>query len=259
MSLDDRHAFALDLALRAGRLARSMRLGLAPIAAKSAIDFCTEADLAVETLVRQAVAERFGDAVIGEEQGGEPGEDVWVVDPIDGTAGYIHETSRWCVSLAFVRAGRIETGVIYAPDEGRMFSARRGGGAFLNGAPISVSHLAHGAAPVVEVGWSPRRPLSDYCALLTGLTEAGMEFRRHGSGALGLAEVAAGRTDAYVELHINAWDALAGILLVEEAGGWTNDFLAGDGLTAGNLLVAATPQVKDTLVGLTGAQAAARP
>jgi myo-inositol-1(or 4)-monophosphatase len=253
-SLEDRHAFALELALRAGRLAQSMRQSLAPIAAKSAIDFCTEADLAVERLVRDAVAGRFGDAVIGEEQGGEAADDVWVVDPIDGTAGYIHETTRWCVSLAFMRAGRIEIGVIFAPEENRLFSARRGGGAFLNGAPIRVSGLAHAAAPVVEVGWSARRPLSAYCDLLAGLTQAGMEFRRHGSGALGLADVAAGRNDAYVELHINSWDALAGILLVEEAGGWTNEFLADDGLRNGNLLVAATPQVKDTLIALTGAR-----
>jgi len=249
--LDSRHAFSIELAVRAGQLAQSMRHTLAPVEAKSAIDFCTEADQAVERLIRDEVGRRFGDGVIGEEYGGDAADSLWIVDPIDGTAGYIHGTSRWCVSLAYMQAGRIELGVIYAPVENRLFVARRGGGASLNGRPIRVSGLRHGAAPVVEVGWSERRPLSAYCDLLQGLTAARMEFRRHGSGALGLADVAAGLNDGYVELHINAWDALAGILIVQEAGGWTNDFLADDGLTRGNLLLAATPEIRDRLVELT--------
>ena len=111
--------------------------------------------------------------------------------------------------------------------------------------------MRHGAAPVVEVGWSPRRPLAAYVELLSRLTAAGMEFRRHGSGALGLAEVACGLIDGYLELHINAWDALAGILLVREAGGVTNDFLADNGLLAGNLLLAATPEIGPALTAMT--------
>jgi myo-inositol-1(or 4)-monophosphatase len=248
----DRTAFAIDLARRAGELARGMRFNLAPAEMKSsAIDFCTEADRAVERLIREAVVTRFGDTVIGEEYGGDASDRVWVVDPIDGTMEFIHGTPRWCVSLAYVENGEIELGVIYAPVDDRLFVARRGEGAFLNGRSIRVSELAHGAAPVVEVGWSQRRPLTDYCALLQRLSAADMEFRRHGSGALGLAEVACGLNDGYVELHINAWDALAGILLVREAGGWTNDFLAGNGLTHGNALVAATPLIRDRLVEMT--------
>jgi myo-inositol-1(or 4)-monophosphatase len=246
-----RHAFAVDLAVRAGQLALSMRQSLGPAEAKSAIDFCTEADRAVERLIREEVQHSFGEAVIGEEYGGEAADQVWVIDPIDGTAGYIHGTPRWCVSLAYVTHGEIELGIVYAPVEDRLFVARRGQGALLNGRPIRVSGLRHGAAPVVEVGWSERRPLSTYCSLLNRLTDAGMEFRRHGSGALGLADVAVGLNDAYVELHINAWDALAGILLVREAGGLTNDFLEGDGLTRGNFLLAVTPELQDRLVELT--------
>ena len=83
-----------------------MRAALGPAEAKSPIDFCTEADRAVERLVRDRIRARFGDAMIGEEYGGEPGDSVWLVDPIDGTTDYIHGTRRWCVSLAYVRAGR---------------------------------------------------------------------------------------------------------------------------------------------------------
>ncbi len=245
--LDAREAFALDVALRAGRLALNMRNDLPTAEAKSAIDFCTEADLAVERLIRGEVETRFGESFIGEEYGGEPGEAVWVVDPIDGTAGYIHGRPRWCVSIAFVLRGMVEIGVIYAPVTDRLFIARRGRGACLNGRPMEVSRLRHGTAPIVELGWSERRPLEAYLELIRRINVARYEFRRIGSGALGLAEVACGLSDGYVELHINAWDALAGLLLVSEAGGYVNDFLAGEGLRNGNLLVASTPEIGPAL------------
>ncbi len=250
--LEQRHDFAVQLAAEAGGLAIRMRHALGPAAAKSTIDFCTEADVAVERLIREQITARFGDMMIGEEDGGEAADSVWVVDPIDGTTGYIHNTGRWCVSIAYVLHDQIECGVIYSPSDDRLFTARRGKGAFVNGRRLRVSHLAHGTAPVVEVGWSERRPLSAYCEVLQGLGAAGFEFRRHGSGALGLADVAAGLTDGYVELHINAWDALAGILLVREAGGRTSDFLANDGLLRGNPLFAVTPEIQDLVEALIG-------
>jgi myo-inositol-1(or 4)-monophosphatase len=250
IDLDARQAFATDIAVRAGRLAREMRAELPPADAKSAIDFCTEADRAVERLIHGEVASRFGDSFIGEEFGGDTGETLWLVDPIDGTAGYIHGTPRWCVSMAFVRHGVTEIGVIYAPVTDRLFVARRGAGATLNGRPIRVSGLAHGAAPVVECGWSERRPLETYFELLRQLTLARCEFRRIGSGAVALAEVACGVADGYVELHMNAWDAAAGLLLVSEAGGVTNDFLANDGIGKGNPVLACTPEIAPTLTGV---------
>jgi myo-inositol-1(or 4)-monophosphatase len=252
--LPGRLKFAEMLAVRAGKLALEMRGSLAPVEAKSAIDFCTEADRAVETLVREQIASVYGEPVLGEEYGQDAGASgatgLWVVDPIDGTTEYIHGSARWCISLAYLRHGAIELGVIYAPADKRLFSAQAGQGAFLNGSPISVSNLSHGAVPVVEVGWSERRSLDSYCDLLHMLVASRMEFRRRGSGALGLAEVACGINDAYVELHINAWDVLAGILLVREAGGWTNDFLADDGLAQGNLIMATTPQLRTPLAAL---------
>jgi myo-inositol-1(or 4)-monophosphatase len=248
-----RRRFAEALVAEAGRLALRMRETLAPVEAKSAIDFCTEADRAVERLIREAIARQYGDAILGEEYGGtaDAGDGgLWVVDPIDGTTEYIHGSPRWCVSLAYMQAGEIQLGMIYEPVAERLFSAQSGAGASLNGKSIAVSHLAHAAVPVVEVGWSDRRPLDSYSDLLHMLVASRMEFRRRGSGALGLADVACGINDAYVELHINAWDALAGILLVHEAGGWTNDFLADDGLTRGNLIMASTPELQARLSAL---------
>lgn len=256
--LDARRDCAIELVLEAGALAQGMRAALGPAEAKSPIDFCTEADRAVERLIRERILGRFGDAIIGEEEGGEAGENVWLVDPIDGTNGYIHGDGRWCVSLAFVRANRIELGVLYAPVSGRLFVAQRGAGALLNGVPITVSHLKRGA-PQIEVGWSDRIEIASYCDVLQRLVADEIEFRRHGSGALALADVAAGTGDGYIELHINAWDALAGILLVQEAGGRTNNFLTDGGLTRGNLLIAATPELYARLERAAGHVARRRP
>jgi myo-inositol-1(or 4)-monophosphatase len=252
-SLAARHDFAIALAREAGALASTMRRTLGALEAKRPMDYATEADHAVETLIRDRIGARFGDAVIGEEDGGAPADLVWVVDPIDGTINYIHGTARWCVSIALVAGGEVVSGVINAPDEARLFTARRGHGAWLNDAPIRVSGLRHGASPVVELGWSPRRPIERYGALVQRLIADRIEFRRHGSGALGVADTAAGLNDGYVELHINAWDVLAGLLLVREAGGWSNDFLAGDGLVSGNPVVVCTPEIVDRLgAALTG-------
>jgi myo-inositol-1(or 4)-monophosphatase len=82
--------------------------------------------------------------------------------------------------------------------------------------------------------------------------EGGGAIRRAGSGALGLVDVAAGRIEAYVELHINSWDCAAGIVLVQEAGGFTNDFFAGDGLMNGNPLLATNASLCSKLAGLLG-------
>ncbi|MGE0417505.1 MAG: inositol monophosphatase [Acetobacteraceae bacterium] len=238
-----RHDFAIGLAQEAGRLAADLRRNLGAVESKAPMDHVTAADRAVETLIRQRIADTFGDAVIGEEDGGTPADLVWVVDPIDGTMNYIHGSPRWCVSIALMAAGEIVSGVISAPDGNRLMTARRGGGAFVNGTPVRVSHLRHGAAPLVEVGWSARRPVTDYGRLIERLIADGIEFRRLGSGALGVADTAAGLCDGYVEMHINAWDVLAGLIMVREAGGWTSDFLGGTGLAGGNPVVACTPEI----------------
>ena len=96
------------------------------------------------------------------------------------------------MSIALVAGGEIESGVINAPDEGRLFTARRGHGTFVNGVAASVSGLRHGASPVVEIGWSPRRPIERYGELIRRLIGDGIEFRRLGSGALGVADTRTG-------------------------------------------------------------------
>jgi myo-inositol-1(or 4)-monophosphatase len=131
---------------------------------------------------------------------------------------------------------------------GELYASLSGAGAACNGRPMRVSTLTDIRSATVELGWSTRRPMKQYVTLIDQLTSTGAGFRRAGSGALGLAYVADGRAEGYCELHINSWDALAGLLLVQEAGGWVNDFLANDGLIQGNPVFATTPALKDALI-----------
>ncbi len=117
---------------------------------------------------------------------------------------------------------------------------------------MQVSTLAELAAASVEIGWSARLPAAPYLALTQRSVEAGCAVRRAGSGALGLAYVAAGRSEAYVEAHINAWDVAAGLLLVEEAGGRVNDFWTANALEKGNAILATNALLAADLSVLTG-------
>ena len=233
--------FCSNLALEAGRLAHT-GFGRSGASMKGRHDVLTEMDGRVERFIRERIAAQYpGDAVLGEEAGASGAADaqtLWIVDPIDGTANYARGIAHYCVSIGVMQRGELVAGAIHDPSADRLYWAGRGTGAWMNGERIAVSPLADLGAATVECGWSARRSTEDYLAQLARVMGAGCAMRRAGSGALGLADVAAGRVEAYCELHINAWDCAAGVLLVREAGGRTNDFFAGDALRAGNVLIA---------------------
>ncbi len=253
--LERRFLAACAVAREAGDLMRRYVENPATLATefKGPQDYVTAADGEVERLIVRRLGEAFpDDSFFGEEGGGSFGPETWVIDPIDGTANFARGIPHFCVSIAFMREGQVAVGVILNPMAGDLYAARVGCGATLNGVPIRASATADLSLSQIELGWSTRRPLADYLALVDRVVSAGASFRRAGSGALGMAYVADGRADGYCELHINSWDVLAGILLVQEAGGWTNDFLAADGLVRGNPVLAAAPGVKDALIATTG-------
>lgn len=253
--LDERLAVATRIAREAGDLAlAAFQNRTGPVHKfKGQHDYLTETDSAVEKLLRDKIAARFpGDSFLGEESVGDDasqtfGRDIWVVDPIDGTANFARGVPHFCISIAFVRDGKTEIGVINDPVKDEMYVARRGGGARRNGDPIRVSGITAMSEAIVEAGWSMRRPTDSYIALVDRIYKAGGQVRRAGSGALGLAYVADGRSDGYCELHINSWDALAGLVLISEAGGWACDLLANGGLLRGNPVLGCTPALKDEL------------
>jgi myo-inositol-1(or 4)-monophosphatase len=253
--LEQRLATAVAVARTAGKVALSAYRRPRARAFKGAQDYVLESDAVVERMIRTGLLEVFpNDSFFGEEGGGDFGRDVWVVDPIDGTANFARGIAHWCISIAFVRDGRTEIGVIYQPVADEMYAGLRGAGATRNGQAIKVSGLADMNQAAIEAGWSSRRPNEAYVAAVAHLYGAGAEVRRHGSGALGLAHTADGRIDGYCELHMNSWDALAGLLLVEEAGGWTHPFLEPDGcgLRDGNLVIGCTPALKEIVAEAMG-------
>ncbi|MBN9242015.1 MAG: inositol monophosphatase [Mesorhizobium sp.] len=256
--LDRREAVCRELLASAGVMAMDgyARLGGAAAGGASAgtsmkgpQDFLTETDGKVEAHIRARLAQAFPeDGFVGEESGASGGAShVWVVDPIDGTANFARGIPHFCISIAFVEAGVTEIGGIANPVLGETYFARRGRGASRNGAPIRVAGTQGFDRASVEIGWSPRVPNQAYLDKVSLVLALGANVRRSGSGALGLAYVADGRSDAYAELHINAWDCLAGLLLVDEAGGLTNRFLDGGGLASGNPVLAAAPGVAAAL------------
>ncbi len=219
-----RMKFATALAQRAGQLGLDYfrKLDTLTIESKGHQDMVSEADRNLETFIRAALASEYpDDGVVGEEHATTAGSSgyVWVIDPIDGTANFVRGIPAWTVVIAGFTDGRTDVGVIHEPSTGETFFGRRGGGAFLNGKPIRTSASTSLSDGSVGTGFSNRREARNIVGLIGRLFDEGGIFYRNASGALMLAYVASGRLLAYVEEHMNAWDCLAGMLLVEEAGG----------------------------------------
>jgi myo-inositol-1(or 4)-monophosphatase len=254
-ALAERFSAAVQFATEAASLAQRMRTPHTPMAAtlKGAQDWVTEADGAVERLLSDRLLQAFpNDGFQGEEGGrARSGSFRWVVDPIDGTANFMRGSQRFCVSLGCLDGNAPVIGVIVAPALGETFAACIGKGATLNGVPIRVADTTDLAHATVELGWSQRRPRAEFLALADRVVAAGVAPRLSGSGALGLADVAAGRLDAYVELHINLWDAAAALTILAEAGATVSDFMGDDGAVAGRSLLAAAPGIAHALSAVT--------
>jgi myo-inositol-1(or 4)-monophosphatase len=241
---------------RAGEKAQTFRKGSLSITVKGRQDFVSQADVLVENELKEVIKALYpNDSFLGEESGlttqyvshdGSSETGMWVIDPIDGTTNYLQKMDYWCVSVAFVKGNKIKWGCIYAPDRNEFFVASRGQGAFLNGNRLNMKEPLEGHA-ILGLGRSNRTSLQNYLDLIVVLDRYSIEYRRFGAGALMLAHVASGVVHGYYEAHLNSWDALAGVILVEEAGGIVSDFLANEGLLKGNPILAATPNLWNRL------------
>lgn len=216
-------------------------------------DVVSVADRSVEEMIYDRIAAAFpDDGFLGEEGGlvaGRSGH-VWVVDPIDGTSCFLHGLPDWCISIAVTRADTIGLGLILDPCGDELFVAAADRGAFLNGRRIAVDAGSSLGTGLLGVGANLRVPPVAISAFVDALLAAGGMFVRSGSGARSLAQVACGRLVGYYEPHINAWDCLAGLCLIAEAGGWSAAFPCGAGLIAGGPIIASAPQLRDDLLGL---------
>ncbi|HJC04757.1 MAG TPA: inositol monophosphatase [Candidatus Enterocloster excrementipullorum] len=202
----------------------------AKIQVKGAADFVTQVDFQVQEYVK-ARLEALEPEIqfMGEEKDNgaiDFSRPAWILDPVDGTTNLIHDFRASVISLALWQDGDVRMGVVYQPYTDEMFTAVRGGGAFLNGEPIRVSSAAHLREALISIGTSPyHKELADEnFRRFTEVFKRCGDIRRIGSAALELAYTACGRLDGFFERGLNPWDFAAGVLLVEEAGGQVTDF-----------------------------------
>ena len=253
--LEARDAVARDVIKRAGKLAMDYFSSVSELTveSKGLQDRVTIADREVERLIAEGLHEHFpDDGFFGEETGlsGNPAADdfTWVVDPIDGTDCFVYQMPSWSISIGLMQGLKPVAGYILNPPCGELWHGYKGGGAFLNGAPISTSAATKITDGLVGVGFSHRRDPALTVEMLARLCAAGGIFQRNGSAALTMAYVASGRYLGFLEAHINAWDILAGMVLVEEAGGYCSDFFENNGLQEGNPIVTCASGVKQPLL-----------
>jgi myo-inositol-1(or 4)-monophosphatase len=182
----------------------------------------TTADLAVETLIRDAIAHAYpNDAMLGEGGGmlGDATGGLWIVDPIDGTTNFMHGLPDWAISIGYAHAGRLTHGVIFAPDHELLAIAGPDHRATMNGAPLNVSTTDTLSRALVVLGYSNSLSVEHHLGQIRKLLEVGAEYRRQGAATIGLLSVATGRVEAYHEARLHLSDAAAGMVIIESAGG----------------------------------------
>jgi myo-inositol-1(or 4)-monophosphatase len=237
-----RHAAAAG----AAHLRTAGQPGHAAWTEKARRDFVTDVDRAVESLVGDALRAAVpGSAVVGEEltpAAARDGDVVWIVDPLDGTTNFLHGYPQYAVSIGCVVAGELSVGVVHDVTRDLVYRGATGHGAWLGDARLAVSPLADPARALVGTGFpfKDMDQVEPYLRQLAAVLQASSGARRAGSASLDLADVAAGRLDAFWELSLAPWDVAAGVVLIREAGGVVTtlagdpDVLGGGGIVAGN-------------------------
>ena len=256
---------ALNIAIKAARRAgqiinrASNDLDLLKVATKKPNDFVTEVDQAAEAAIIEVLQEAYpGYGILAEESGETAGkgkrdsEFQWIIDPLDGTTNFIHGLPQYAISIALAKGGVLEQAVVFDPNRNEMFTASKGGGAFLNDRRIRVSKRTKLQDALIGTGFPYRMfdHADTYLAIFKELTQKTAGLRRPGAASLDLCYVACGRYDAFWEFGLSPWDMAAGALVISEAGGLVSD-LAGEQnyLQTGNI-VAGTPKVFAPLLQL---------
>ncbi len=247
-------AAAVDAARAAGDviLAGTRNRATLTIERKMANDFVSEVDRAAERTIIDTLSAQFPTHAYKAEESGESGaaRHTWIIDPLDGTTNFLHGIPYFCVSVALRIDDTMAVGVIFDPSSGRLFTASRGHGAFLDGRPIRVSARAGLDEAVLSTGlpFKDWHYIDDYLASLREIMQRCAGIRRPGAAALDLAYVAAGWVDGHWEKGLNAWDVAAGSLLVQEAGGKVSTFTGDEAFVNSGQVIAAAPRVHAALV-----------
>ena len=249
----------LNIAVKAARRAgaiisrASNDLDKLTVELKAPNDFVSEVDRAAEAAIIEVLKQAYPQHSILAEESGESKTESdyqWIIDPLDGTTNFLHGFPQYCVSIALAVKGAVNHGVIYDPTRNELFTASKGGGAFLNDRRLRVSKKIHLQECLIGTGF-PSREMHNfdrYLAMFKDLTPKCAGIRRPGAAALDLAYVAAGRYDGFWEMGLSAWDMAAGALMIKEAGGLVTDFVGDDHFLKTGAIVAATPKAFPALL-----------
>ena len=246
---------AVNAAIRAAQIIHraSSDLGGLTVSKKRHNDFVTDIDKAAEAAIIDTLTTAYPDHAIFAEESGRSdnaSDYEWIIDPLDGTTNFIHGFPYYGVSIALLHQGVIMQAVVYDPSSNELFTATRGGGAFLNDRAIRVADRVDLADGLIGTGFSFRESddMEGYARLFIEMSGACAGLRRPGACALDLANVAAGRLDGFFEQGVNAWDMAAGSLLVTEAGGRVGNYAGGDDFLHVGEIVAGNPALYGQMV-----------
>jgi myo-inositol-1(or 4)-monophosphatase len=244
----------------AARLLVHGRSHLGGLIAKGDRDYASRVDFQIEDFVRNALASTAqGIPFLGEERGGHLHAPLlWALDPVDGTTNFIKGSPLCAVSLALLSEGQPVFGIVDLPLLGERYVARAGGGAYLNGARLrlpDVHRISDAVVGITDFAVADDRLVENpiHVALLAQLATRALGVRVHGSAALDLAWLAAGRLGASMMLSNRAWDVSAGVLLAREAGGLTYDFDGSEHDVDSRFTIASAPSLKGSLLELLAA------
>jgi len=251
-------ATAIEAVVRAGDLQMERFGGILRVDKKGTIDLVTDVDVAVERMFRALVSERFPDhQVLAEELGGEaavPPGFCWIFDPIDGTTNFTHGLPIFCSSLALEIDGVAEVAAVYDPNRRELFTAERGGGAFLNGRPLHVSATETLVDAMLVTGfpYDIHSRIEEIVGLFGAVVGRARAVRRLGSAAIDLCYIAAGRMDGFWESDLRPWDIAGGALIVAEAGGRVTNMDGSAFTSRGRHVLATNGLLHDAMLEVVG-------
>jgi myo-inositol-1(or 4)-monophosphatase len=248
-------------AARAGALLRARYRERQDISFKSAVDLVTAVDREAERIIVDAIQAAFPDhGIVAEESPARSGRDGhrWYVDPIDGTTNFAHGYPHFAVSIALEEGDDLVLALVHDPMREETFTALRGRGARLNGAPIVVSEVSLLERSLVATGfpYDHRLRVDFHLAFWREALRRVQGIRRAGSAALDLCYVACGRFDGFWEMGLHPWDTAAGRLVVEEAGGRVTDFAGAAHRLTGDETAASNGVIHDELLRMLAASRA---
>ena len=253
LSINTMHPM-LNVAVKAARRAgtvinrASLNLERLQVDRKQHNDFVTEVDKAAEAAIIETLSEAYPSHGFLAEETGEQNinaENIWIIDPLDGTTNFIHGFPQYAVSIALAVNGVTQQAVVYDPTRDELFTATRGSGAYLDRRRLRVATQDRLTNCLIGTGFPYRedQDLEKYIKIFAEMSRQCAGLRRPGAASLDLAYVAAGRYDGFFESDLKPWDMAAGALLITESGGLVGNYRGEEGFLQSGEIMAANPRL----------------